>query len=171
MQDRELAQQAVDRSAVLTRLAAYTPTVVSTIFVGLDTSESDIDIICYCVNAERFLETVQTVYGRAPGFRICKSRDPVVIEFMVAGFHFEIYACDTPITEQSAYRHYRIMERLVAAGGSPFQNAVRLLKLEGYKTEPAIARLLNLPGDPWQAILSVERWSDARLQQALTQFD
>lgn len=164
---QQQAQAAIAKSRVLTRLAAYTPTVVSTIFVGLDTEDSDIDVICYCVNAPRFLETAVTAFGNNNGFEIVSSPDPIIVRFNVDGFAFEVYACDTPIMEQYGYRHYRIMERLVKLAGKPFQNAVRLARLDGLKTEAAIAQILGLKGDPYHAVLSLERWDDQRILEAL----
>ena len=38
------------------------------------------------------------------------------------------------------------------------------------KVEPAIASLLNLTGDPYEAVLDLEDWSDRQITEALKKF-
>lgn len=151
----------------MSRLSAYSPTAVSTIFVGLDTESSDIDVICYCRNPERFLETTRSAYGHLDQFKVIRSADPIVVRFRMAEFLFEIYASDTPVEAQMAVRHYQIMARLVDLGGSEFQEAVRELRKQGLKTESAICQLLELEGDPYHILLNVNHWSDDRVREAM----
>ena len=40
---------------------------------------------------------------------------------------------------------------------------IRSAKLSGLKTEPAIAKLLSLSGDSFQAVLELEEYSDSEL--------
>jgi hypothetical protein len=40
---------------------------------------------------------------------------------------------------------------------------VKLLKQNGIKTEPAFAQLLALQGDPYEAMLNLETYSDIEL--------
>ena len=54
---KEHAQQAIDNSLILDKLSDYKPAVVSTIFVGLDTASSDIDIICSYNTVDSFSRT------------------------------------------------------------------------------------------------------------------
>jgi len=42
-----------------------------------------------------------------------------------------IYACELPIKQQPAYRHYQVMEKLVKLSGVRFQKEVRQLKRKG----------------------------------------
>ena len=64
-------------------------------------------------------------------------------------------------------RHYQIMKRLSDIGGVRFRENVRKLKRRGVKTEPAIASLLQLAGDPYDSVLQIENWSDQKIMQKL----
>ncbi|AJD46564.1 hypothetical protein S7S_00700 [Isoalcanivorax pacificus W11-5] len=61
---------------------------------------------------------------------------------------FEIYDLSVPPAKQLAVRHYRVMERLSRLGGASLQIAVPTCRQQGLKTEPAIATVLGLPGNP-----------------------
>ena len=72
-----------------------------------------------------------------------------------------------PVEEQNAYRHLNVMSRLSVLGGKEFKYTVRELKQEGLKTEPALAKLLGLRGDPYQAILELEEFDDFELEELI----
>ncbi len=161
------AQAVLQESKLLENLAEFQPEVVSTLFAGLDTEASDVDIVCYYQSADDFSTAVRDACGEFPDFTLQSRIASVLGRFTSAGIPFEIYGCTTPVTQQSAYRHYKVMLRLVDIGGEAFQKAVRHLKVSGLKTEPAIAKLLKLEGDPYVAVLDLEHRSDAELEQAL----
>ncbi len=66
-----------------------------------------------------------------------------------------------------AYRHYQVMRRLMAAGGSGFSSKIRTQKESGLKTEPPICQLLRISGDPFTAILDVENGTDSEVEERL----
>lgn len=66
-----------------------------------------------------------------------------------------------------AFRHYQIMKRLCAIGGTDFQNAVKAIKKTGIKTEPAIASILHLTGNPYNSVLLLEQLKDRELKELL----
>ncbi|RZK25397.1 MAG: DUF4269 domain-containing protein, partial [Hymenobacter sp.] len=74
-----------------------------------------------------------------------------------------------PTKQQHGYRHLVVEARLLAAGGTTLQEKVRDLKAQGVKTEPAFAKLLALPDDPYQALLNLETYSDQELRQLVGQ--
>jgi len=41
------------------------------------------------------------------------------------------------------------------------------LKREGQKTEPAFAKVLSLPGDPYVSLLELEHLDDAQLRKII----
>jgi len=161
------AAAALDASDLLAQLAAYQPTVVSTIFAGLDTEASDIDVVCEYADQAEFVAAVRAFVRLFSGASLEARRDHVVARFEQAGFAFEIYGSPTPIDEQLGVRHFRVMRRLARLGGEPFCEQVRARKRAGQKTEPAIASLLNLPGDPYQAVAGLEDAADEELELLL----
>ncbi|AQT61496.1 DUF4269 domain-containing protein [Cellvibrio sp. PSBB023] len=159
------AENAIKDTQILHKLKSYSPEVVSTIFVNLDTSESDIDIVCNYVDQNVFTDDLNLTISAYDSYHLKVYEDRVVGRFSFQNFIFEIYATNTPVKEQMAYRHYQVMKRVVAAGGNDFSEKVRKLKEAGLKTEPAICQLLQIPGDPYSSILSVETWTDLKVDE------
>ena len=164
---KERCLAAVQQVGVLEKLAGYSPAVVSTILVGFDIDDSDIDIVCCYADADEFKTTFETVFS-AQQRLFCEKRNSYVIgRFVSSGFQFEIYASSEPIEEQNAVRHFNVMRRLSAIGGDKLRQQIKHLKQQGLKTEPAIAALFNFSGDPYRAVLAIEQWTDEDLARNL----
>ena len=161
------AREAIQDSRVLDLLQDYSPRVVSTIFVGLDTRDSDVDIVCCYESQDKFVETFSVAFETHEDFSLKVYPGHVVGRFWACGFEIEVYSCAEAVHSQNAYRHYRVMERLVELGGDEFMDRIRALKRAGLKTEPAIARALGLAGDPYEAVLRLEGRSRSELQDCL----
>ncbi|TQV78117.1 DUF4269 domain-containing protein [Exilibacterium tricleocarpae] len=157
------ARAAIANAKILERLSAFKPEIVSTIFVEFDVEDSDIDIICRYMHKPRFVDTLKSFYGDSEQFSCDIRNDHVLSRFYYQGFLFEIYGSTLPVNEQMAYQHYKVMQRLSKMGGKRFQQQVRHKKRNGFKTEPAIASLLQLSGNPYQAVLALNDHSDIEL--------
>ena len=59
------------------------------------------------------------------------------------------------------------MQRLTSLSSADFSNRVKAHKTEGLKTEPAIAAVLNLQGEPFAAVMALECASEAKLVSIL----
>ena len=154
---------AIRASGLLDALADFQPIVVSTILVGLDIDGSDIDVACCYADRDTFAASTDR-FVRGFANASCDARsDHVVARFDFHEFQFEIYGSPIPIDEQFGVRHFRVMQRLVDIGGLPFQDQVRRLKQQGLKTEPAIAAVLQLEGDPYMAVAELDRLADDEL--------
>lgn len=160
------AHQTLTQLGILTELAPYDATLVSTVCNDIDIPGSDLDIICYTVEPLRFIQHVSQRYGSMRGFTVTHHPEPrsaVVIQFFTDDFEIEIFAQNIPVSEQNALRHMLQTNRVLKIGGSLWRGAIRSLKLRGVKTEPAVAQLLDLPGDPYQAVLALETLSEEAL--------
>lgn len=146
-------------------LADFSPVLVSTVCLDIDTASSDLDIICFAPECDRFHSAVTTLYGSFDRFTIRESSrgDALVAGFWFEGLEIEIYAQPIIVTEQRAYRHLCQTARVIAWGGDVMRNSIRRLKEQGIKTEPAIARCLHLDGDPYEAVEALERLSESDL--------
>lgn len=164
--DRCLA--AIKYVNILEKLSDFSPVVVSTILVGFDTDDSDIDIVCSYTDAEQFKCTFEQAFAGNEQFFCETPSDHSIGRFSFDDFVFEVFASRQPVMEQNAYRHFKIMERLSTIGGEAFRKQVRVLKEQGLKTEPALANLLSLHGDPYQAVFAVERWTDDEVRRRIT---
>ncbi|RDK82930.1 UNVERIFIED_ORG: uncharacterized protein DUF4269 [Idiomarina abyssalis] len=161
------ANKAIEESGILIKLNAYSPEVVSTIFASLDTKESDIDIVCTYQEQEAFIEAFESAYSGYEAYSIRQRKDHALGQFHCNQFLIEIYASKTPVELQAAFRHYQVMKRLVKIGGNEFIDRIRQLKESGLKTEPAICQIMGISGDPYTAVLELEKWSEKELNKLL----
>ncbi len=168
--DRPHYLEALERTEVLSKLAAFDPHVVGTPPLSLDLLTSDIDIICFAPDADSFTCAVWNAFGMRPGFRMWQKIGldrPVVANFADAGWLIELFGQASPISEQCGWRHFLVERKLLALGGSNFRAAVMAQRNNGMKTEPAFAAVLSLDGDPYQALLNLECCSDMSLTALL----
>ena len=170
---RAQALLAVSKSQVMELLSAYHPEVVSTILVGLDIDGSDIDIVCCYGSAaakDNYIHDVEAKLSAQRDYQLKVRENHVKTEFLLDGFRFDIYASVSPVERQNAYRHFKVMKRLCQLGGKAFQDSIRIRKEQGLKTEPAIADFLELQGDPYDAVLSLESMSNSQLGKLINEF-
>ena len=126
---------------------------------------SDIDVVCNYKDQGLFAADFHSTFQQQDEYTLSLRESHALGRFRSQGFLFEVYASPVPVAQQAAYRHYGVMQRLVQLGGQTLQAKIRSLKDSGLKTEPAISHLLRLEGDPYQAVLELENWSDADLQR------
>lgn len=153
-------------------LRAYDPVLTGTIPLGIELPTSDLDIICEVAEPAQasFAQLIRAHYGQLPGFQLwrglVRGRQSVVASFAHAGQAVELFGQALPTRQQHAYRHLLIEHAVLEAGGEPWRAAVRALKQQGLKTEPAFAQLLGLPpGDSYLALLALADLPPAALAQ------
>jgi hypothetical protein len=133
---------------IMNSLKEFSPVVVGTLPLDLFVSTSDIDIICFFSDIDKFECQFQESSRKD-----LNGIETVISTFDFDGFQFEIVGQPIPVTEQAAYRHMAIEWRILEQRGDSFRREIISLKESGVKTEPAFARLLGLPGDPYEAML------------------
>jgi hypothetical protein len=166
--------EALERVGILSALARFDPRVAGTVPLGLDLPMSDVDVLCYAPDPRAFTSAVWAAFSQHEGFRIWQwtgVERPVVASFAAEGWVFEVFGPARPVSEQWGWRHFLVERRLLELGGARFRAAVMDGRRSGMKTEPAFAAALNLSGDPYQALLDMERWSDDALASLLAAAD
>jgi len=139
----------------------FGPVLAGTIPLDIDIETSDLDIICEWKDKNVFMAIVTDRFKEFPGFSITEAtlhnRDTVITGFSCGGFDMEIFGQNLPVKEQYAYRHLLIEHRVLLEKGESFRQQITGLKKQGYKTEPAFARLPGLESDdPYMALLRFE---------------
>jgi hypothetical protein len=144
---------------IFDKLQPYEPLLVGTIPIDIAIEGSDLDVICYCTDMARFMQDVERYFGAFRGF---STIDLLIggIQSVVAGFRsgawdIEIFGQAIPVKQQNGYRHMIAEYELLLKHGEPLRRQVIQLKQQGIKTEPAFAKALGLPGDPYQALLDL----------------
>lgn len=144
---------------ILEKLALYSPILVGTIPINIDIEGSDLDIICEISDQNVFINELKNLFGGENGFVITESPkfEAIKANFIINGFEIEIFGQNVPTTQQNAYRHMLLEYKLLLEKGEEFRQEIVALKKQGYKTEPAFARLLGIEGDAYEELLKLER--------------
>ncbi|MDH6670469.1 DUF4269 domain-containing protein [Paenibacillus glucanolyticus] len=172
---QQQAAEVIDRLELLDHLKCYHPIWVGTIPIGIDIASSDLDIICQVTDFVSFERGMKERYGEIlPGLtsslRTVDNLERMVIRFRYGGWEFEVFAQPLPSTHQNGYRHMVVEYRLLKRLGEVGRQSIIELKKSGYKTEPAFAKLLNIPGDPYVELLKMYDWSEDQLDAMIKQF-
>lgn len=151
-------------------LRAFDPHIAGTPPLGLDLPASDIDILCHAPDPAVFAAVVWDRFRNGSGFALRQwigDGRPVIAGFHAHGWAFEIFGAAAPVREQAGWRHFDVERRLLALGGAPLREAVMAGRHRGLKTEPAVAAALGLSGDPYAALLDLQRQPDDALRRIL----
>lgn len=152
-------------------LQDYQPLLAGTIPLGIDTPQSDLDILCEVYDFAYFEAHILQAFGDYPQFHIqigtAQEQEFLCASFQIQAFTLEIFAQACPSQQQWAFRHMLIEAQLLAIGGEPLAKKIRSLKKQGIKTEPAFAQVLQLSGDPYQALLDLESYSLEALKRMI----
>jgi hypothetical protein len=170
--NRASYRDAIQHTNVLTVLAEHDPHVAGTPPLGLDLPSSDIDVLCFAPDLDRFTTTLWAAFGSYPNFRIWQwsgADRPVVASFEAQDWCFEIFGQAKPVIEQMAWRHFAVERRLIALGGQRLATTVMALRREGLKTEPAFAAALRLQGDPYETLSKMSDLDDDALSHLIAQ--
>lgn len=150
------AYQAMIELDIFSVLGDYDPVLAGTLPLGIETPESDLDILCEAEDLDRFEALVEAAYGYLDDFRqqrdIADGLASSISSFQYRRFPVEIFAQARPVDQQRAYRHMVAEGRLLREGGEEAAGAIRQLKLDGLKTEPAFGEYFCLDGDPYAVL-------------------
>lgn len=163
-------RDALGRVGVLSALSPFDPHVAGTPPLALDLADSDIDILCHAPDPVRFVCAIWTAFGEYSDFSVRQwvaGNRPVIAQFSAEGWVFEVFGCVQSVRNQIGWRHFRIEQRLLSLGGATLRTLIMEQRRSGLKTEPAFAAVLNLPGDPYEALLAIETWPDEALNGLL----
>jgi Domain of unknown function (DUF4269) len=158
------AYQVLMDNKILEKLAFYNPILVGTIPINIDIENSDLDIICEVYDNDEFIDQLMAIFGHEKDFSITQRKrfNAIKATFKIEDFEIEIFGQDRPTMQQNAYRHMLIEYKLLLEKGEAFRQEIISLKNQGYKTEPAFAKLLKLEGDAYQELLKLQSQNNAR---------
>lgn len=149
---------------ILNVFSLFDPIVVGTIPININIVGSDVDIICNVTDFAEFRSYVRMHFSRRKNFSDKTSDNVYIAGFEYSHFIFEIYGEPNPTTEQNAYRHMLIEDRILNVAGDEFRDEIIRLKYAGYKTEPAFGLLLNFQ-HPYEDLLDMEKMTDDELKK------
>ncbi|MCR8845874.1 DUF4269 domain-containing protein [Paenibacillus sp. SC116] len=158
---------------IMELLHSFNPILVGTIPIDIHVSSSDLDIICEVYDVEAFMQFTTSLFQNMDQYHYAVHTDSeqpyTVVNFQYENWELEIFAQPIPTKRQNGYRHMIVEHRILQLLGSDGYRAIRELKENGYKTEPAFAKLLQLEGDPYKRLLELEEWDEEQLSQFVMQ--
>lgn len=137
----------------------YQPLLVGTIPLEIQTLKSDLDIILYTNQITDLAKKLELYFKSEKEFTIRVidlEQHILVCDFWFEGFEIEIYSQNKPTQQQMGYLHMLKEYEILQANSNAFKKQIIALKQQGIKTEPAFAQLLNLEGNPYEALLNYE---------------
>jgi hypothetical protein len=151
-------------------LSQFRGVLASTIALGIHTPTSDLDFLCEVQDLDRFADTIQHHFGHLRDFSLVTM--PVPSEsrgcsFWCDDFEIEVFGSTVRLEAQFGFRHYTVMARLIKLGGDAFCDKLRAAKLAGLKSEPAVAAILSLPGNPYESVAALSDSTDAGLLELI----
>jgi predicted metalloenzyme YecM len=161
LENNKKVWDALEQSQVLAVLKEYNPLIAGTYPLGLQVEDSDLDILIRLKDKKQLIELAQKSWGSLTDFNIEETQidklETLIVKFRINTIPFEIFAQDNEPVRQKAYLHFLVEERLLNELGTDFRSLVMRLRKQGLKTEPAFAQALNLSGDPYLALLDLQR--------------
>ncbi len=163
-------EQVVQNLSLLDRICEFDPCIIGTPPLGIELETSDIDIACSANDLGHFKTVAATEFSKFDCFQCRDStwqtQSAVIVQFHTYDWDVELFCQTIPTNQQWGVRHFKIEQRLLNI--EPKLRVVVLrLKQQGLKTEPAFARALGLPGDPYSSILDLETMSDDELAHTI----
>ncbi len=144
-------------SGIIATLNPYSTILAGTIPLEIDIENSDLDILCYSQDSKAFKQTLIQHFADEKDFvlrEIVLNGEPTILaNFELMDFEIEIFGQNIPVKEQNGYKHMIIEHEILERESKDFKSKIVELKKQGYKTEPAFAKLLGLQGDPYIALL------------------
>lgn len=164
--DQRHAFQTLSASRLMDNLAEQGARLAGTFPLDLVVPGSDLDILIHAPDPAALVSALTGPWASRPGFtwRMAdvEAGPALVVAFTLSDLPIEIFAHPLPVVQQMGWRHMVVEDRLLRL--DPGLGAeIRALKRAGMKTEPAFAQQLRLPGDPYLAILDLERRTDSEL--------
>ncbi|WP_413289173.1 VOC family protein [Bdellovibrio sp. HCB337] len=163
--------RALTGSKVLEILKPYHPVVAGTFPLEVHTDQSDLDILVTASDLGELSKVLQKNFSTFELFAISQKpisgKETLLARFYYKNVPFEIFAQNTESVQQMAYLHFQVEERLLRLGGGKFRQQVQELRKQGLKTEPAFAKALNIPGDPYEALLRLHSLKEGDLEKLL----
>ena len=140
-------------------LKKYNPILVGTIPIDIQTSKSDLDIILETNHVSELADCLTKLYKNQANFNLeikNVNQHILVCNFWFEDFEIEIYSQNIATHIQNGYLHMVKEHEILQANSNDFKQQIIALKQQGIKTEPAFAQLLNLKGNPYEALLDYE---------------
>jgi hypothetical protein len=155
---QQAAYRALRYVGIESILVDFDPLLVGTLPLNIDIESSDLDILLEIPDEFQYAQVLFPYFAEYKNFhyrrKIIRGETAWITNFYAHGFEFELFAQRKPTTQQTAYHHLLVENRLLEIAGETAREAIRKLKQGGLKTEPAFAQYFDFQNDdPYEALL------------------
>ncbi|TGN09833.1 DUF4269 domain-containing protein [Leptospira ilyithenensis] len=156
---------------IISKLSGFYPLIAGTIPLGIDTENSDVDILTYHNNQNHLIKIAYAKFRHYFNFSY-ETKDfdgepSVKVSFQTSLFSYEIFSQKIKPENQKGFLHMVAEKRFLDLADADFKNQIIEKKKQGMKTEPAFCEVLGQKGDPYQILLDLGRSSDETLKEIL----
>lgn len=134
----------LNKLGIFDDLKSFSPTLVSTVCLDIDTATSDLNIICHAPCSAEFCRAVTLIYRDLDDFTITPLEGATVCLFRFAGWEIEIYAQPLPVIKQCAYLHLCQTSRVLQFGARHLETPFGLLRKLGLRLSRLWRSVLDL---------------------------
>lgn len=162
---------ALTESKILKKLKTFNPLIAGTFPLNVHVTGSDVDVLVSNADLDFMKRKIIEELGEFSNFQcrdlLVDGEPTVLASCSCQGISFEIFGQRTASVKQRGYLHFLVEERLLKVGGTSFAEKVQSARQKGLKTEPAFAKVLGLPGDPYKELLNIQKKSHAELKSLM----
>jgi len=157
--EQQAALAELRSSGILETLGQFTPVLAGTFPLDIQLPGSDLDILCRAPDFVAFSAIAQIAFGGLSDYAqrtgLINGMPTFTAKFSRNGYRYEIFAQNTPVTEQDAFLHLVAEWRLLHHSGPLLRNRIIALKYDGLKTEPAFCTALGINAEPYAFLRSI----------------
>ena len=97
---QQSAYQILNENRIIEQLAEFKPILVGTIPINIDIENSDLDIICYVQDKEKFRQSLLSHFQQEKDFKISENQtlNALKANFFIEDFEIEVFCQNIPTT-------------------------------------------------------------------------
>lgn len=153
-------------------LAEFDPVLAGTFPLGLESEDSDLDLVCHAPDLDELATVMFQVYGGYDDFSVERTADDgspaLVCHFRYHEFRIGVLGRPSPSREQDVYRHLVAEARLLRMAGPSAADGIRRLKAEGFETVMAFGEYFRLGDQPNRTLLELADAPAEDLEEIIT---
>lgn len=168
IENHERIMKFLSDSKILSNLNRYQPCISGTLPLGIQHSQSDLDILFNANDLQEFEAKAKEHFCNMKNYLsrtgLHNGEKSIVINFDYNNLPIELFCQHKSVYQQNANQHFLIEGRLIKILGIKFKKKITELKQSGIKTEPAFGFLLGLD-EPYSDLIDLNKQSDLGLYE------
>ncbi len=166
IEKNEQVMNFLNESQILKKLTHYSPCLSGSIPLGVQTPDSDLDILFQSSDLKTFEDDVATFFQSTEEYsqkrETYQNIESSIIKFKFNDLSVELFCQNKPVYEQNANKHFLMEARLLKIFGEKLRLKIKKLKEKGMATEIAFGEALDLE-EPYEELIQLYKLSDIEI--------